>query len=204
MRPTILLSVLLPLLTNAQGMVSQEPSNRTVLLEEYTAINCGNCPAGHALAETQLQLHPGNLVAVELHGGGLAIPNPGQQDFRNQWATALWSFYGVYAQPRGAIDRIPVSGNVVVSTSAWVNAINNALALPSPVNIGLATSFDPGPRTLTVDVELFYTGDGPGGNDRISVLLKENQLVGYLQDYINGAQAAYDHNNVLRGCITDL
>lgn len=167
-------------------------------------MNCGNCPAAHAQSASWAQQFPSRFVSVEVHGGGLAVPSGDQPDFRNQWASALWSFYGVNSQPRGAIDRIPVSGNVVVSASAWTNAISSALKLSSPVNVGLAADFDPGPRTLTVDVELFYTGDGPGGNDRISVLLKENHLIGYQQDYINGAQSAYDHNNILRAYITDL
>lgn len=204
MKCAILPFVLLAFPLNAQTLVSDQPQSRTVLLEEFSAVNCGNCPAAHAQSASWAQQYPSRFVAVEVHGGGLAIPSGDQPDFRNQWASALWSFYGVNSQPRGAIDRIPVSGNVVVSTSAWTNAINNALALPSPVNIGLAATFDPGPRTLTVDVELFYTGNGPGGNDRINVLLKENHLIGYQQDYINGAQAAYDHNNILRAYITDL
>lgn len=204
MKCAMLPILLLAFPLHAQTLVSDQPQSRTVLLEEYSAVNCGNCPAAHALSASWAQQYPSRFVAVEVHGGGLAIPSGDQPDFQNQWASGLWSFYGVNSQPRGAIDRIPVSGNVVVSTSAWANAINSALALPSPVNIGLASTFEPGPRTLTVDVELFYTGDGPGGNDRISVLLKENHLIGYQQDYINGAQAAYDHNNILRAYITDL
>lgn len=196
--------VLLAFPLRAQTLVSDQPQDRTVLLEEYSAVNCGNCPAAHAQSASWAQLYPSRFVAVEVHGGGLAIPSGDQPDFRNQWASGLWSFYGVNSQPRGAINRIPISGNVVVSTSAWTNAINNALALSSPVNIGLASTFDPGTRTLTVDVELYYTGDGLAGSDRICVLLKENHLIGYQQDYINGAQSAYDHNNILRAYITDL
>ena len=204
MKYVTVLPLLLTLPVHAQTLVSDQPQDRTVLLEEYSAINCGNCPAAHAQSASWAQQYPSRFVAVEVHGGGLAIPSGGQPDFRNQWASDLWWFYGVNSQPRGAIDRIPVSGNVVVSASAWTNAITNALALPSPVNIGLASTFEAGPRTLTVDVELFYTSEGPGENDRISVLLKENHIIGYQQDYVNGAQSAYDHNNILRAYITDL
>ena len=200
--PFLLLMLTLPV--HAQTLVSDQPQDRTVLLEEYSAINCGNCPAAHVQSASWAEQFPSRFVAVEVHGGGLAIPGSGQPDFRNQWATDLWSFYGVQSQPRGSVDRIPVSNSVVVSTSAWTNAINNALALPSPVNLGLASTFEAGPRTLTVDIELFYTSDSPGENDRISVLLKENHIIGYQQDYVNGAQSAYDHNNILRAYITDL
>ena len=204
MKNWLTLSLFLPLGVSAQDLVSQEPQDRTVLLEEYTAINCGNCPAGHVVGYGLLAAHPGTAVAVELHGGGLAEPSGGQPEFRTTWSTALWSHYGVNSQPRGAINRIPVNGQTVISTTAWTNAVNGALALPSPVNIGISSTFDAGPRTLTVNVELYYTQDGLGGNDRIAVLLKESHLIGYQQDYQNGAQADYDHKNVLRAYLTDL
>ena len=194
----------LPLFVNAQSLVSQDPMNRTVLLEEYAAINCGNCPAGHALADGLLAQHPFNMVAVELHGGGLAVPSSGQPDLRNEWATALWSHNNVLSQPRGSVNRIPVNGQVVMSTSGWMNATNNALALPTPVNVGVSSTFDANSRVLTIDVELFYTGNSAGGNDHIAVLLKEDHIIGYQQDYVNGAQANYDHKNVLRAYITEL
>jgi hypothetical protein len=82
--------------------------------------------------------------------------------------------------------------------------VNDALALPSPVNIGLSSLFDAGTRELSVNVELYYTADGTGGNDYISVFLKESHIIGYQQDYINGAQANYDHKDVMRGYITAL
>jgi len=189
---------------HAQTLVDDQPQARTVLLEEYAAIHCGNCPVGHALAASLISAHPGRVTAVELHGGGLAEPGPGEPEFRSEWSTALWSHYGVASQPRGSINRIPVGGQTVISTSGWTNAAVNALALPSPANIGLASTFDPDPRTLTVSVELYYTGDSPGGSDRLSVFLKENHLFGYQQDYQNGAHADYDHENILRAYITDL
>lgn len=204
MKFALLPSFLLALPVCAQTLVSDQPQNRTVLLEEYTAINCGNCPVGHALAEDLLLAYPGSLTVVAVHGGGLADPGQGQPDLRTSWGASLWSHYGVNSQPRGAINRIPVNSQTVISTSGWTTAVNNALALPSPVNIGVASAFDPGPRTLTVDVELFYTADSPGGSDRITVELKENHIIGYQQDYQNGAHADYDHVHALRACITDL
>ena len=201
-----ILFLLLPLAVGAQAqtLVSDQPQQRSVLLEEYTAINCGNCPGGHALAASLVAANPGQIHVVAVHGGGLAIPSQGQPDLRSTAGTALWQHYGVASQPRAAINRIPVGSQPVVSTSQWANAVNNVLASSSPVNIGVASTFDPGPRTLTVHVELFYTADGPGAADRISVVLVQDHIIGYQQDYQNGAQANYDHRHVLRAFITDL
>ncbi len=204
MRHTLFIFLLLALRAESQTLVSEQPQQRTILLEEYTAINCGNCPTGHSLAASLVAANPGQVSVVAVHGGGLAIPGPGQPDLRSTSGTALWQHYGVTSQPRAAINRLPVNGQTVVSTTQWANAVSNALSFASPVNIGASSSFDPGPRLLTVDIELFYTADSPGAADRITVELVQDHIIGYQQDYQNGAQANYDHVHVLRAGITDL
>lgn len=202
--PLLSLVLLLALDSQGQILVSDQPQQRTVLLEEYTAINCGNCPGGHALAANLVAANPGQIHVVAVHGGGLATPSTGQPDLRSAPSTALWQHYGVASQPRAAINRIPVGSQTVMSTSQWTNAVNNVLASPSPVNIGVGSTFEAGPRTLTVQVELFYTADGAGAADRITVLLLQDHIIGYQQDYVYGAQANYDHRHVLRAAITEL
>lgn len=204
MKQFLSLFLLFALRAQGQTLTSDQPQPRSVLLEEYTAINCGNCPAGHALAASLVAVDPGQVHVVGVHGGGLAAPGQGQPDLRSSCGLALWQHYGVTSQPRAAINRVPVNGQTVVTTSQWANAVSNILASPSPVNIGIASTFDPGPRILSVTIELFYTDDSPGAADRITVELAQDHIIGYQQDYQNGAQAGYDHRHVLRDCITDI
>lgn len=199
MRYSITFFTFLPLCAFAQGLVSQTAMNRTVLLEQYTAINCGNCPAAHVVAGTIGASHPATVVGVEVHGGGLSIPSGEQPDLRSPEGCALWSQFGVAFQPQGMVNRQGLQG-----AAQWTSAVNAALETSSPVNIGMATSFDQGSRLLTVDVELYYTANGGGGDDRIYVLLTEDHIVGYQQDYVNGAQPNYDHRHALRAYVTTL
>lgn len=171
---------------------------RTALLEEFTAINCGNCPAAHGVANTLAGAYADDLVIVGVHGGGLAVPSGSQIDFRTVDGAALWSQFGVTFQPQGIVDRQSLQ-----QPAAWSASIANVLAQPSPVNLGMATTFDADTRQLTVIVELYYTADGSGA-DRISVLLTQDHVVGYQQDYVNGAHPAYDHRHALRDHITPL
>lgn len=191
--------VLLPAYLFAQSLVSTTPQQRTALLEEFTAINCGNCPAAHGVANTLAGAYPDDLVIVGVHGGGLAVPSGTQVDLRTTDGAALWTQLGVSFQPQGTVNR-----QVVQQANGWSNAIATVLAQTSPVNLGMATTFDPDTRELTVDVELYYTADGTGDADRISVLLTQDHIVGYQQDYVNGAHPAYDHRHVLRDHITPL
>ena len=191
--------LLMPGMLAAQTLVGTTPQNRTVLLEEYTAINCGNCPAAHVVAGNIMSSHPATVVTVAVHGGGLSVPSGGQPDLRSTAGSALWSQYVVTFQPQGMVNRQGLQ-----SASQWTAAVNTALATASPVNIGMATNFEQGSRVLTVDVELYYTADGAGSNDRIYVLLSEDHIFGYQQDYVNGAQPNYDHRHALRTYVTDL
>lgn len=186
-------------LAAAQTLVGTEPQPRTVLLEEFTAIRCGNCPTAHAVANALSMAHPEDLVVVAVHGGGLAIPIGAQPDFRTTDGTALWSQFNVAFQPQGLVNR-----GSLLATATWSSAVQNVLATPSPVNLGVATAFDTDTRLLTVELELYYTATSAPGADAISVLLTQDGIVGYQQDYMNGAQAAYEHRHVLRDYLTPI
>lgn len=204
MRTILLLSLMLPMGLSAQTLVSTAPQLRKGLLEEFTAINCGVCPQGHAVADGLLSANPGQLIVVAVHGGGLAVPSGSQPDFRTTWGTAIWSHFGVNAQPLGLMNRTPYNGQLVMGRTSWPGALAAQLALPAPVNIGAATQFDPATRMLTVQVETYRTAAGSGGNDRLHVLLTESGITGYQQDYQNGAQPNYTHQHVLRASISPL
>ncbi|HQV52580.1 MAG: Omp28-related outer membrane protein [Flavobacteriales bacterium] len=196
MKHLLTLLLVLPLFGNSQTLVSIMPQQRTALLEEFTAINCGNCPAAHAVATNLFTQYNDQLVGVEVHGGSLANPSSGQPDFRTTDGTALWSVFGVNFQPQGTVNREALSG-----ASSWSNAVSNILSQTSPANIGIAATVENG--MLTVDVEVYYTST-PANNDEIHVALTQDHIIGYQQDYGNGAQQNYDHRHVLRDMITDV
>ena len=195
---------LLPISLSAQTLVSTAPQNRTALLEEFTAINCPICPQGHTVAAGLLQTYPNDLVVVGLHGGPLAVPSGGQIDLRTTWSTSLWSQFGVSFQPSGSVNRMPFNGQQVLTRTVWGNAISSVLAQPSPVNIGVGVSFDANTRLLTVDAEVYYTMNGTGGNDRLSVLLTESQILGFQAGNSMGAQSMYPHMHALRAYLSPL
>lgn len=187
----------------AQPLVSQFPQNRTALFEEFAWVECGWCPGGKAVIDQLEVEHPNDFVPVTMHGGSTAPAIAGHPDFRNEWAAELFTYYGVPAWPRAVVDRHAVNGQTLQSTLAsWPVAVDSVLVLPSPVNIGLSSTFDPNSRAVSVYVELYYTADSPGGNDFISVLVKESHIIGYQQDYVNGPQTDFDHTNILRAYLT--
>ncbi|MBL7980991.1 MAG: Omp28-related outer membrane protein [Flavobacteriales bacterium] len=203
MRTALLACLLSPALM-AQTLVSTEPTNRRGVLEEFTAVNCGVCPQGHAVATSLLAANPGELIVVAVHGGGLATPSGNQPDFRTTAGTSIWSQFGVSSQPTGLMNRTAHNGQLVMSRTQWASALAANLATPAPVNIGAATQFDEDTRLLTVTVEVYNTAAGTGGYDRVHVLLTESNIIGYQQNYQTGAQSAYVHQHVLRTYVSPL
>src|SRR5690606_16128328 len=200
MKKLFTLALLLPTFVFGQSLVGTEAQPRTGLLEDFTGINCVNCPDGHAVMAAVAAAAPGRVSLVGVHAGGFANPGTGQLDLRTTFGTSLNSFYGVNAYPTGMVNRRPYNGTLVLGRGFWAAAMDEVLALPSPVNLGVESNYDATSQVLTVVVQAYYTADGTGGDDRISVLLTENHIFGYQ----SGGSANYDHKHVLRTYLTAL
>lgn len=188
-----------------QSQVSQDPQPRKVLLEEFTAVNCGNCPAGHAAAAAIADAYPDQTVVVNIHAGPLAVPSGSQPDFRTSWGTQLLNAHGVTFTPQGLVNRRTYNGSTLLSSGAWSNAAGAVRALPSPVNLAVAGILAADGSTVEVEVELFYTAASASGDDRLHVLLTEDHITGWQTNYgTDGNQPAYDHRHVLRSYLTPI
>ena len=138
-------------------------------------------------------------MVVNVHGGDLATPSGGQPDLRTADGTALWDLFNVNFQPQGQVNREGLG-----SPGSWAADIAGVLTQTSPVNIGAASSYRSTTGLLTIDVELFHTASVTSGETRIHVMLTEDHIVGYQQDYVNGPQSTYDHRHALRKVITPI
>ena len=52
------------------------PSDRTVLLVEFTGNRCVNCPGAAMVAHEMLEISPENIVVVGMHPAGIVYTNP--------------------------------------------------------------------------------------------------------------------------------
>ena len=203
MKKTATLLSLFPTVALAQSLVYTTPENRTALLEEFTGVNCQWCPEGHAIAAALETALTDRFVTIGIHAGVYANPGTGQPDFRTTEGTAIDAAMGVTGYPAGTVNRIAIGGALSYGRGSWEGAANDVLALPSPVNVGVESTFDEGTRQLTVHAVGYYTGASGSGNDYLSVALKENHITGPQSDANNGYQANYDHMAVLRDFLTD-
>lgn len=195
---------LLPSLAMAQSLVSTSPQNRTVLLEDYTGVNCQYCPDGHVIMDALKEAEPERMVLLGIHAGGFAVPSPTQFDFRTTWGTTMNNFFAVNSYPAGVLDRhtFPAPAGLAQGRGYWETSAQALYSMSSPVNLGVSTTYDAGTRELVVKVELLYTDNSPGGNDYINVLIKEGGFIGS-QISTAGNIPNYQHDNVFRVNITD-
>lgn len=206
---------------SAQNLVSTTPQPRNAVLEEFTGINCPNCPDGHVRAEALAAAHPGRVVLINVHTGSFANPSAGQPDFRTPYGPALDAFAGVAAYPSGTMNRVVWPGaynippyypqnppnNLAIRRPGWWDVaypgqgcgeyiiLNGGL---SPVNIGCSSMWNDLSRLLTITVELYYTSDDSVAENKLNVVLTENNVIGYQ----SGGSANYNHMHILREMIT--
>ena len=169
-----------------QTIVSTTPENKKVILEEFTGVNCGFCPQGHAIAKAFQDANPGNVFLVNIHSGGFANPGAGQPDFRTAFGQAIDNQSNLVGYPAGTINRtafpgLSQSGNpahTAMGRGNWVTAGNQTLTQASYVNMAVEAELDVITRELTVHVEAFYTASSPVATNKLNIALLQNNTLG--------------------------
>ncbi len=184
---------------------------KNVVIEDFTGVKCTNCPQGHQIIEVLKAANPNRIIALAMHpknslGLPVALPpsynvNP---DLRNDKVQDLFAnYFGQTSQPIAAIDRkvFPGETNILIDKGTWTNRANQEIALTTPVNIDLTTSFDSISRELTIVTELHYTQNVTEEN-KMTIVLVENDIVA---SQVNGivVDTFYKHKDVVRDFITD-
>ncbi len=200
---------LLGILTlSAQTIVPVVPMNKNVVLEEYTGLNCVYCPDGHRIANLIKASNPTRVNLINIHQGSFATPSTGQPDYRTPWGNALAGQTGLTGYPSGTVNRRVFSGSVTaLSRSAWTGAANTILSQASYVNVAATATVDIATRLLTVNVEAYYTANGPAQNN-LNVALMQNNVIGpqtggatYNPGYVVPPNL-YRHMHMLRHLLT--
>lgn len=163
----------------AQSMVSTSPQNKKVVLEEFTGINCGWCPDGHAIAQAIKDQNPEDVFLINVHTGGFANPGNNQPDFRTAFGTALENQSGLTGYPAGTVNRHVFSGNTtVLNRGQWASAANQILQQESYVNVAGNAEIDLMNNELQITVEVYYTGDSPEETNKLNVAILQDNTLG--------------------------
>ena len=182
--------------------VSTEATNKNVILEEFTGINCGYCPDGHRIVKEYEENNPGRVFGINIHTGSYAAM------YQTQWGTAIMNQTGLQGFPAGTVNRHSFSGGAtILNRGEFVSRGNQILAEASFVNVAAQASIDATTRVMTVNVEAYYTADAATASNKLNVVLLQDSIIGPQSGASANpsqvtADGQYIHMNMLRDMLT--
>ncbi len=187
----------------AQKWVNTSPAYRNVVIEEFTGVHCGNCPRGHKITADLVKDNPGRVFAIGIHSGFFANPGLGYPDLRTPVGDSIAKM--AQSTPSASASRSHIPWGMGVDDMAKKTAV--LLTETSKVNVAVRASVDFATRTITTEVELYYTADYSGAVNYLTVALTQDEILGGQSDYgnfnpDNWRDGYYRHNHVLRQYIT--
>lgn len=185
----------------AQQYVSTSPTNRNVILEEFTGRNCGYCPDGHRIANQIMDNNPGRVWAINVHAGYYAPTS--YPNFNTTASTTILSGFSVDGFPSGVVNRSTAAGQ---GRGSWNNLTNTELSQGAECNVAGLVSINADTRVASITVEVYYTGDSNYGENYLTIAMLQDSIMGSQSgassnpsQYINGT---YCHMHILRDVIT--
>lgn len=179
-------------------------TDRNTVLEHFTTARCVNCPAAHERLETAVQGRENRVIWIAHHVGYYT------DDMTINESNQMITFYNdggnTYA-PAVMLDRD--NGNATSEDPGPVffpdndvdDHITNAIAAPALVAVNITdVNYDAQSRQLSLTVSGNFVGDMTFDSPRLSVYIMQDDIWGSQ----TGATGKYQHNHVIRGCITDV
>jgi hypothetical protein len=176
-----------------------------VLLEDFTAHQCGNCPPAGALAEQIAEDNDGLVHLLAIHAGSLAAVNsaPFDTDWTNAEANAYWDQLAAQVNPIGRINRRG-GPEEIASPNNWPALVEAELALTPDAHLQGAVIPDPtGSGDVHLHTHITFANAVPG-DVRLALLINENHLIAAQLDYQSDPQVIedFEHNHLLRGSLS--
>ncbi len=185
----------------SQSIVCTDPLPKNAILEEFTGMYCPNCPDGHAIAAALLNDNPGRAFTIAIHQGSYAVPSGNAPDYRTPFGNPLASQAAINGYPMGTVNRHVFSGSATgMGRGSWAVSAYTIMQQISPVNVGVISEYEADTRTLTIEVELYYTSDAPASSNFIHLALIQDSIFGPQSG--GGAGNNYCHMHMLRHFIT--
>jgi len=181
---------------------------KNVVLEEFTGVQCLNCPTAHVFLENLKKQNPGRMVGVSLHSNFQDDSYPSTKQILTSDEAQKIENYLVFPgyKPNGAVNRkyndVATPTSLCVDYFNWQGYVNTELASTTPVNIILQKTFNTATRELTLDVELHYT-QALTEKNKLSIFLLEDSIVTAQLKPNNSVDSNYVHDNIYRTSITD-
>lgn len=183
---------------------AETPQQRVVLFEDFTGVQCVNCPSAHEATADLLNTYPDQLIVVAEHNYFLGAYPESAEDYRIPEADDLNNYLGpALGWPAGVVDRYDFAGTGNLTTlliSNYVPFVEDRLDEPTFCNVYITNSYDSDARKLNTLIKVVYTADIAIEN-HLSVMILESGIID-LQLGLSGIDENYVHDHVLRDMLT--
>lgn len=203
MKKTLLALFLIPGFIQAQSLVGTQLKYKKAVFEEFTGVNCSGCPAGSDSLEFYKTWFGHQIVVMSycpFNSSHTAPLNGVDIDFRRHYCDTFYTngYCGSTFMPGSMINRrlLGVTSERNAFYDIWYNSMLTITQEISPINIGLASTYDANAQTLTVDVEVYFTSTVTDSL-RLHVQITEDALLAE-QTNMTGTPTYTYHNNMFR------
>lgn len=176
---------------------------KRVLVEDFTAHQCGNCPAAAIIAENIAANYEGLVSVMAIHAGNLA--NTDDDHFDTDWTTeegdVFWDQLDFQANPVGRINRINGVGSFW-APAQWEEKTVTELAVAPAVGLQHEAEWVPSNGHLNLHLHgTFY--QNVTGPINLAWLILESHIIDYQLDYASNPEVVenYEFNHMLRGSV---
>jgi thiol-disulfide isomerase/thioredoxin len=177
---------------------------QNVLIEDFTAHKCGNCPDAAVIAEALFEEHPEDIVLIGIHAGSLA--DYSTEPFTTNWIVPegdyFWNQLDFQANPLGRVNRLGGPGNFFAPT-VWGDEASQLMQESSSLGLQMVASYDASQSNLNIHVNGQFSAEYPGATHLV-VLITESHMIDYQLWYNHDPEIVpdYEFNHVLRGSVS--
>ena len=187
---------------------------KKILIEDYTADRCPNCPRAARILHVIDSTYPGKIIGLTAHvSSSLASPLPGfagPGSFVDDYRTAVGNTYdaqfidGNLGLPQGMINRKDYDAVNLTHRKfylSWQSFVAGIISEPSVVDLQININYDAASRKVCCAVrDSFITA--ASGTYRLVALITQDSIVGWQVDIDHGNVSNYVFNEMLRDAIT--
>ncbi len=178
-----------------------------VLIEDYTAHTCVNCPRAARIIEELHNTYGDKIIPIAIHVSSLAKPYnpPFDADFRTTEGNALDDEFGLGASglPKGMINRVEYNGDVKIPDSEWPTMVSELLNKEPSLGLKLKTVLDTINKYVSIDVNVHILKDTMENLNLCVYLLESGIIGGQLDGEVPGDHVVldYEFNHTFRKSI---
>lgn len=194
-------------------LVGYTPQTKRIYFEDFTGVQCSNCPQAAEIIKDLQDKYPGRIVAMGVHGGAPSFTNPvagkSKYNFKSQDADNIALLIkSDNSFPLGTIDRVKFDGESQIWSyrNRWPQYVDERLTETTPLAIDIRIdNYDE--NNLEFEVRVFYHENVPGEDHYLAIYLNEDGLYDYQKDQRLPADSGeyvtkYKHEHVFRTAVT--